>query len=329
MICAGLNGLGRFGQHLLHAWLANPGAVSIDYACDEGLSAQAVCELLTRHDRLDFSRAAPKAENGKLCVTRADGVRQQIEFHHCPASRAPWLGLPDMWLECSGRHPAATDCQVFLVGQTKQVLVSATCWDADQTLVMGFNHSSWLTEARVVSYGSCTVNAFVPLANWLHQAYGIQEAQVNIIHNVPAHRLAEHAHPERRSCTLEAMAPRLLPWLSPERFSIAYTLIPYTGASLIDLRFRLRTPGSRTALVDSLRAACSEVPLRARYAVLETDPGVNGALGSPFNAMFHEGAITLQGDTLYLSGYFDNENSAVRYLELVQWLASVQPVTLQ
>lgn len=35
---------------------------------------------------------------------------------------------------------------------------------------------------------------------------------------------------------------------------------------------------------------------------------------------------TLEGDTLHLSGYFDNENSAVRYLELLQWLAAQQAI---
>jgi glyceraldehyde 3-phosphate dehydrogenase len=210
---------------------------------------------------------------------------------------------------------------VFACLMTVYTKLKTPSWDADQTLVMGFNHASWSPESRVISYGSCTVNAFVPLASWLHEAFVIQEAQVNVIHNVPAHRLAEHAHPERRTCTLEAMTPRLLPWLSPERFFVNYTLIPYTGASLIDFRFRLGTPVLRSALIDALRTSCTVGALQARYAVLENDPGICGTLGLPFNTLLHEDGIVVEGDTLYLSGYFDNENSAVRYLELVQWIA--------
>ncbi|MBS0345481.1 MAG: hypothetical protein JSR69_03395 [Proteobacteria bacterium] len=322
MISVALNGLGRFGQHLIHAWLAaGECEFSIDYACDEYLSAEAVCTLLREHDRLDFSSAAPTVEAGCLCLTRADGVRLCIAFHHGSAIHAPWLGEPGLWLECSGRYSIAADCQPFLKGKTGHVLISATSWDADQTLVMGFNQGDLHSKSRVISYGSCTVNAFVPLAHWLHDTCGVREAQANIIHNVPAHRLVEHAHPARRTCTLEFMAPRLLPWLDADRFFVGYALIPYTGASLIDLRFRLCDPPSRPVFLSALQAACTDGVLAGRYALLDQDPGVQGALGAPWNAMFYEAGIALKGDTLCLAGYFDNENSAFRYLELVNWLS--------
>ena len=318
MISASLHGLGRFGQHLLHAWLSNSGTVSIDQACDPTLSAQRFCALLHDHDRLDFSQALPAVDNNSLWLTRADGVRHKIDFHNGTAASAPWLGRSDVWLECSGLHTKGSDCAPFLTGRTQRVLISATSWDADQTLIMGFNHTSWRSDARVLSYGSCSVNAFVPLANYIHTHHGLLHAQVNIVHNSPMYR--QLASPQRASCTLAGMAPRLLPFLSEDNLYISYVLIPYTGASLIDFQFRVRTPCSREVFTQALRKACS-ASLQNRYALVQDDPGAQGAIGSPMNALFYESGIRCAEDTIGLCGYMDNENSAVRYLELLQWLA--------
>jgi glyceraldehyde 3-phosphate dehydrogenase len=206
------------------------------------------------------------------------------------------------------------------------VLVSATSAGADRTVVMGFNETDYSMDAPVVSYGSCTVNAFVPLAQHLHQRFGVREADVHVIHNVAAHRLADHPHPQRRPCTLESMAPALLPWLSPDRFFVCYTLIPYTGPSLIDFRFRLGVPTRLAEVHEALYGPSSGLGLR--YEFPAADGGVLSALGRPCNAVIPRRGVRLAGDSLLLRGYFDNENSAVRYLELVQRAAQAHAVAL-
>jgi len=316
-----LHGAGRFAQHV-YAWLHqeqnHAPHLTLSHWCDEVLDADAVCRLLHTHDRLDFAAAQPAVEEGAIALTRADGQRCRIPFFHGPATAAPWLGEADVWLECSGRYPTAMQCRGFLTGRIARVLVSATCWDADQTLVMGYNEKDWQRDAQVLSYGSCTVNALVPLAHWLHQSYGVVEAEMQVIHNLPAHRM--EPHPRRQPCTLARMGPQLLPWLQAERFAVNYTLIPYTGASLLDMRFRLQDVPAQREVIGALRAACESGPLAGYYSLMADDPGVGAVVGSPFNAVLHQAGVTVQGDTLRLSGYFDNENSAARYWALAQWL---------
>lgn len=316
MISTALNGIGRFGQHLLYAWLEEPASLSIDYAYDAELDADAVCHLLHTHDRLDFTPADPAVEGSRLLLTRADGVRHAMDFFTGPALNVPWLGRPLLWLECSGRHTAASAAEQFCRGATRQVLVSATSPGADQTVVMGLNEADYSPQSRVVSYGSCTVNAFVPLADHLQQCFGVREADVHVIHNVPAYQLSLYQHPVRRSCTLESMAPALLPWLSPDKFCVNYNLVPYTGPSLVDFRFRLCSEPTLAEVHEALYGPAS--PLGLRYGFPVEDGGVRDAQGRPYNAIFPRGRIKLAGDNLRLGGYFDNENSAVRYLELAQ-----------
>lgn len=319
MIPVLLHGLGRFGQHVLHAWLASPGSFSLEYACDAQLDVGTVCHLLQNHDRLDFTRAEPAVAGNQLLLTRADGVRHSIDFFTGPAPEAPWLGKPTMWLECSGRYTQAAAAAGFCCGATRQVLVSATSPDADQTIVMGLNEADYSAKSRVISYGSCTVNAFVPLADYLHRCFMVREAEVHVIHNVPCHRLVEYPQPVRTSCTLEAMAPNLLPWLPPERFFVCYTMIPYTGPSLVDFRFEL---GSMPNLEDVRQALyCPDSSLAPRYRFPVEDCGVGAVAGQPYNAVIPRDGINLVDDCLRLRGYFDNENSAVRYMELVELAA--------
>lgn len=321
MLLAGLHGLGRFGQHALLAWLQAPGKVEIGFLADEVLSGEQVCALLRTHDRLDFAFADPVWQGGCLWLSDSMGVRRSLPYFQGPATLAPWLGLPDIWLECSGRYASKAACMPFLRGNTQQVLVSATCEDADQTLLMGWNQAAWQARAKVLSYGSCTINAFVPLADWLHRELGVRDAQVQVIHNVPAYRLADCVHPLRTSCTLQAMAPRLLPWLADEQLDVLYTLIPYSGVSLLDLQFRVERPLPLAQLLHRLQHAVEQGALAGLYALPASDPGGCQVLGQPFNAVFPLSGIRLRGDSLRLSGYLDNENSAYRYIQLVKWLA--------
>ena len=320
MITAGLNGLGRFGLHLLRNWLDRPDSpVRITAINDAYHSLDSALHFIANNGKVGFDDCAIGADAGALLITKAGRAPLRIEYTHGPALQAAWRGRTDWWLECSGLHPTAQQCRRFLTGRTGRVLVSATCWDADQTLVFGFNQAALDPAAAVISYGSCTVNAFVPLAHWLHQRYGVTEAEASVIHNVPPHRLEQQRHPERRGCTLERMGPLLLPFLAPERFWVDYVLIPYTGVSLMDFRFRLANPAQcATDLLDELDAACRCGELKDLYRVALEDDGPQAWALSPESAILLRPRVRLAGDKLSLPAYFDNENSATRYLDLLE-----------
>ncbi|MDB5798234.1 MAG: hypothetical protein JWP36_2136 [Paucimonas sp.] len=322
IVTAGLNGLGRFGLHLLRAWLAHPDSpVQLVAINDAYRSLDAAADFLNNDSKVSFPGYTFDAAAGALQVSRPGAAPLRIAYTHGPAAQANWLGQVDWWLECSGMHPTAAECRRFLRGQTRHVLMSATCWDADQTLVFGYNENAFDAAAGVISYGSCTVNAFVPLADWLHRHYGVAEAGLSVIHNVPAHRLQDHPHPQRRACTLEKMGPRLLPFLAPENLHVDYVLIPYTGVSLIDFRFKLAQPPAQAALLDALDAACASGTLAGLYRLAAEDSGAESFAMSPESAVLLRPRAQLAGDWLFLPAYFDNENSATRYLDLLENLA--------
>ncbi|MEJ2340556.1 MAG: hypothetical protein P8Y15_16925, partial [Gemmatimonadales bacterium] len=235
------------------------------------------------------------------------------------AKAAPWLGATDLLLEASGLHVAADDCRGFLCGITLQVLISATAETADQTLIYGFNHDGWTPSHRIVSYGSCTVNAYVPLAAWIHDRYGVLDSDVNVIHNSPEYRMCNTL--ERSTCTLERSGPSLLEFLMPESFAVNYTIVPYSGVSIIDFRFRTRRPVSRDVFVRDLRAAFEAGPLASLYAIEETDTGPEPHVCTPYNVVFIADRIRARGQNLYLQAYLDTENSASRFFDLADYVS--------
>ncbi|MCP3023842.1 hypothetical protein [Cupriavidus basilensis] len=321
-ITAGLNGLGRFGLHLLRAWLDLPDPpLRITAINDAHHTLASAVRVLSEDPKVSFSDCQIRADGDALLIARHGQATLRIAYSHGPAARAPWLGQTDWWLECSGAHPGALQCRRFLAGQTRRVLVSATCHDADQTLVFGYNHESFDPAAEVISYGSCTVNAFVPLAHWLQRHYGVDDAEVSVIHNVPAHRLANHPHPERRACTLETEGPRLLPFLAPAAFRVDYVLIPYTGVSLIDFRFELARPPSEAVLLDALDTACTSGELKGLVRLSPVDAGPQAFALSPESVVLLRPRARLAGKRLVLPACFDNENSATRYLDLLAFMA--------
>ena len=72
MVSAGLNGIGRFGLHLLRAWLDRPdGPLRIVAINDAHYSLEAAVALLRGDAKVSFADCAVDAEAGQLVLRRA------------------------------------------------------------------------------------------------------------------------------------------------------------------------------------------------------------------------------------------------------------------
>jgi glyceraldehyde 3-phosphate dehydrogenase len=322
-LTAGINGFGRFGLHLLKYWLDHrePASFQIDWINDDHLSATQAFRIILTDNYVKFNEYRVQIKNDSFVFT-CDRFEHVIRYTNCEAEALPWIGKPDLLFECSGKRTRAAHCAHYMTGVTQRVIISATSWDADKTLVYGFNQHEFDAERhRIISYGSCTVNTYVPLAQFINQQFGVLDSDVWIAHNLPEYRLSSHQTLQRRPCTLQLSAPNLLPFISAERnFFVTYTVLPYSGVSMIDFRFRLTDPVDRLLLVDMIRQATMNGPLAHLYSIEKSDRGPHFHQGSPFSAVLIESGIKLLGGNLYLQGYFDNENSASRFFDLVNYL---------
>jgi hypothetical protein len=116
--------------------------------------------------------------------------------------------------------------------------------------------------------------------------------------------------------------PHLPPWLREDRFRVGYVLIPHTGVSCIDYRFGLGRDATWDELDGALAAALGPGgPLAGLYELRTEDAGADACALAPANAVLTRPGLALKGRSLYLAGYFDNENSAARYWDLASWIA--------
>ena len=321
-IQAGMNGFGRFGLHLLRYWLnhVEDAPYTIQYINDDGLDLDKALDIINTDPYVQFNDFDVIRKGDFLCFAKGDRYIE-IAYSHCDRTEIPWIGQPDVVFECSGKATVAERCQPYLTGNTQRVLISATSWDADKTLVYGFNHQDFTPDLKVVSYGSCTVNAYVPLANYIHQKYGLVDSDVNVVHNIPAYKLDQSFTLDRRFCTLEKSAKLLLDYVDDSNFRVNYTVVPYTGASIIDFRFRVGSvPKNRETFIAELNEAMATGPLRSLYGMVPQDQGPAAHELTPFSSVFIEENVNVIGENLYIHAYFDTENSVNRYHDLASYV---------
>lgn len=317
-----MNGVGRFGQHLLKIWLESDDInnISIDYIHDYSLRPRKIVDILLADEYLSdfFEKKIVSHTHNSITFKKKSG-----SVHTIPCSTGgviPWIGKPKLHLETSGRHTDSISARDFITQNTKHVIISATAPGADKTLLFGFNHEQFSSKDRVISYGSCTVNAYVCLANFINNNYGIVSSDANIIHNTPKHLWSKQLI-LRKQCTLEEAAPQYLSFLNSGNFAVNYTLIPFTGVSVIDYRFELYKPVNVQKIIVDFKEAITGGALRGLYDIEKHSKGANEYKFTKFSAVLLQENIRIVGKNLYISAFFDNENSAIRYLDLVNYIA--------
>lgn len=322
-ISAGVNGFGRFGQHLLRYWMLNnrTSNFEIDYINDPNLTLQESFEVLLKDKYLgEFFKNRICLDMSGFVVKLDKEVIHRIFYTNSKSASIKWLGKPAILFECSGKYTNANKCKKLLIGNTKRILISATSHNADKLLVYGYNHKEFGDDDKIVSYGSCTINAFVILANFINDCYGVLDCSVNVIHNVPEHALKGERTLTRKACSLQLIGPQLLKFISGNNFMVNYTLVPHSGVSIIDFDFRLRSRVNIREIISTLDREIKHGVLKRFYSIDDVDHGSEAYKFSPSSAVIIKENLKLVGDRLFVNAYFDNENSVNRFYDLSQYV---------
>jgi glyceraldehyde 3-phosphate dehydrogenase len=319
---AGINGFGRFGLHLLKYWLDrnNKTCFKISYINDDSLDIRMTYDLIVNDKSVIFNKYKVQILGDFLIFLEPNGNKHEIYYTNHKQKSIPWLGRPEIFFECSGKYTEAKKSSFFLKGKTDTVLISATSWDSEKTLVYGYNHEDYERKLKIISYGSCTVNAYVPFAEWINKKYGIVDSDVNVIHNIQEYRLKDNNTLNRKFCTLEKSATLLMDFITKENFTVNYSVIPYTGVSLIDFRFRIKKSVDIETLINDLSNEISHGVLENLYGLDEIDIGPEIHNCTIYSTVLIKESIKTINGNIYFQGYFDNENSVNRFYDLANYI---------
>jgi glyceraldehyde 3-phosphate dehydrogenase/D-erythrose 4-phosphate dehydrogenase len=264
-----INGFGRIGRCLLRALHESPLRERVHVvAINEPADLDSIA-YLTRFDS-NHGRFPGKVEtgDGKLIV---DGWPIAVSHASTPEG-VDWAAQGvDVVMECSGQYSGRADFERFFAGGCPRVMVShpaGSAADVDATIVHGINQKTLTGDERIVSCGSCTTNAIVPVLALLDRDFGIEQASMTTLHSVmndqPLIDGYHHSDLRRTRSAMQSMIPvstglargveRLLPELAG-RIQAKAIRVPVANVSAIDLAVTLSRNADAVKINSRLCAA--------------------------------------------------------------------------
>ena len=175
----GLNGFGRIGRQALRAIFQRHPEVEL-VGINDLLSLDMASHLLRFDSNYGRYPGTVEVGNDTLIV---DG--QEIPF----LSERSWAQLPwsdigaDVVIEATGVGTQRESAAQHLDAGAKKVLISAPSKDADLTVVLGVNQTTYdANEHHVVSNASCTTNGLAPPLDVAHREFGVRKGLMSTVH---------------------------------------------------------------------------------------------------------------------------------------------------
>ena len=184
----------------------------------------------------------------------------------------PWQQLDiDLVLECTGSFSDRATAMGHLDAGAQRVLFSQpAAADVDATIVWGINQQLLTSESKIVSAGSCTTNAIIPVLSVLDKAFGIDVGTMTTIHSAmndqPVLDAYHNTDLRKTRAAFNSIIPvdtglavgitRILPALA-EKFTAQALRVPTLNVSAIDLALVTHKPCSQSAVNAVLAEAAS------------------------------------------------------------------------
>ncbi|MCX5233862.1 type I glyceraldehyde-3-phosphate dehydrogenase [Streptomyces prunicolor] len=315
----GINGFGRIGRTYLRAALdrAEAGTQDVEVVAINDITSPATLAHLLEYDST-FGRIGREVAHDDSSIT-VDGRRIAISAERDPAA-LHWSDYgASVVVESTGRFRDRDSAALHLKAGAHTVLLSAPGKDADATIVMGVNDTTYDRHRdRIVSAASCTTNCVAPMVKVLHETFGIERGMMTTIHGYTNDQsLLDAPHKDLRRARSAALsiiptstgAARavglVLPELAGALDGIAVR-VPVEDGSLTDLTVVL----NRETTAEEVNAAFAEAadgPLNGVLRVTKAPIVSRDVIGDPASCVFDSALTQASGTLVKVFGWYDNE----------------------
>ena len=325
-----INGFGRIGRLTLRNLLKKKGiqVVAINDLTDNRTLAH-LLKYDTMHGKFDGDVSADDEYiyvNGKKIVATA--IRNPEEL--------PWKKLKvDVVLECTGIFRSSEKAGLHLKAGAKRVVISAPAKGKDvPTFVIGANHDKMKESDAVVSNASCTTNCLVPMVITLDKNYGIEQFFMTTIHAYTSDQnIQDSPHSDLRRA--RAAAENIVPTSTGAEDAVVLVAphlkgkvaahairVPVATGSMVDMVCVLKKGATKEEINETFKKV-SETNLKG---ILEycTDPIVSSDIvRNPHSCIFDAGLTQVNGNTVRVVGWYDNEAGySARLADLTEMMAN-------
>ncbi len=168
-----INGFGRIGKTFLRV-LLNDSSASRDIEvvainCGPG-NIDTLAYFFTYDTLMGKYPGTVSLQDNYLCID----TKKIVIFAESVPTSTMWKALDIDWVvDCSGKFTHRQDAQKHIDAGAKAVLISAPAHDEDVAIVPGVNDALFnRNKHKIVSLGSCTTNAFMPMLKVLYESSG-------------------------------------------------------------------------------------------------------------------------------------------------------------
>jgi glyceraldehyde 3-phosphate dehydrogenase len=324
-----INGFGRIGRSFLRSVLQDATDKINIVAINIGPADKEHVAHLFKYDTtmgtfdgsVSFSEDILTVKSHSSCHPKQSVRIQEIKILvETDPEKLPWKDLGIDWVvECSGRFTKKVDAQKHQTAGAKAVLISAPSSDADRTIIMGLNQIDFNKESdTIVSAGSCTTNALVPLLDVLQDTCGIKSAYMTTIHAYTNNQtLLDLDGKDLRRARAAAMniiptttgAMKVVGQVMPSlagKIEGCSLRVPVSNVSLVDLSFIMEN----TCDAQSLNAAFKNGSDKKWRELLSfsAEPCVSSDYKGNASSVIIDGLMTQATGTLgKVFGWYDNE----------------------
>jgi glyceraldehyde 3-phosphate dehydrogenase len=310
-----INGFGRIGRMFYRAALEKKDLEVV--AVNDITDAHTLAHLL-KYDSIHGTLSqSVKAEGDTLMV---DGHALKVYAERDP-SKLPWAKLGvQVVVESTGLFTARDKAAMHLTAGARKVVISAPADNADITVCLGVNHSSYdAAKHDVISNASCTTNCLSPVAKVLNDNFGIVHGLMTTIHSYTQDQMLQdgpHKDLRRARAAALSMVPTstgaakaiglVLPALNGKLDGIAIR-VPTPNVSVVDLTATVE----RDADEKSINAAMLTAAEGELKGILQYSDGPLVSIdfnNNPYSSIFDAPLTKVLGKRLVkIFSWYDNE----------------------
>lgn len=314
-----INGFGRIGRTFVRTLLQDPEAQKkcTVVAINIGPAKIETVAHMFKYDTI--MGTYPGTVTLSADTLKIDGYEIKL-YAIKDAQDLPWAKLHIDWVvDASGRFTERDQAELHLKAGAKHVLITAPAQGDDVSIIPGVNSEKFDPKKHaIVSLGSCTTNAFIPMLKVIHDEFGIVNGFMTTVHAYTNSQVLLDVEGESlrlaRAAALNIIpsttgAAKMLAKVLPEIASAikaASIRVPVGIVSLIDLTITTEKEISVAAINKAFDEAADDY-LHTILAV-SYEPLVSSDYRGSFHSVTIDALSTdVVGKTAKIMGWYDNE----------------------
>lgn len=312
-----INGFGRIGRIAFKiAWDKHPDQIKI-VAINDITTPSTLAHLLKYDSNYGIWDHQISSDEKNIIV---DGKSIPV-FAEKEPNKLPWANLNvDVVIESTGFFTNEAGMKLHLDAGAKKVVLSAPAKDGNiPTFVLGVNDANYSGQ-NLINNASCTTNCITPVAQVIHESFGVSKAMMTTIHSYTASQSLQDG-PKKDIREARAAAENIVPTTTGAAIATTQVIpelkglfdglsirVPTPVVSLADFTFVVKEPTTAEAVNEAIKAACSQPRFQGIFTWTEEELVSSDFKGNSYSSIADlKLTRVVDQDLVKVVAWYDNE----------------------